>query len=389
MTKTPITQASNLPPTLTQEVIDLDFQLHELVRKIDIINAVKPLNYQEQKRVFFTNQFSIEPVFKYQKHSIDPFHHKRMLYNLPIDDIHDRDLYHLYLAIIDSYTDKIDQLKSVGTNEFLYDSLRYYGEPSEKDIRNAQFILHLPNRSDEDEGKLLNAEEIKTVLAELAHHEKYSWHPIFDETLIANALASGTNVKINPNAKMTEMDTRALAHHELGVHLATTLNGHKQPLHILSLGCPINTTTQEGLAILSEYLSGNMTINRLKILALRVLAVNSMIHEKNFRSTFLLLKEEYQVEDELAFTITARVYRGGGFTKDYLYLSGFSQMLNAFENEPNFHNLLAGKASLEYLPTITKLINKGILVAPHFISPAFRSPVANDAVNTFITHAIR
>jgi uncharacterized protein (TIGR02421 family) len=389
MTKVSSSHPSSKRQPINQDLIDLDLQLHELVSKIDILSAVKPLNYKEQKAQFFSNQFSIEPQFKYQKHKVDPFHHKRALYNLPIENIHDEDVFQLYQAVIDSYVDKIDQFKSIGSNEFLYDSLRYYGEPSDKDIRNAQFVLHLPNRVDEDEGQLLNAEEIKAVLANMVHQEKYHWNPVFDDSMIANALVSGTKVRINPNAHMTEMDTRALAHHELGVHLVTSLNGQKQPLHILSLGCPINTTTQEGMAILSEYLSGNMTISRLKILALRVVAVRSMIQEKNFRSTFLLLKEEYQVEDELAFTITARVYRGGGFTKDYLYLTGFSQMLNAFEKEPDFCNLLAGKASLEYLPLITRLIKKGILVAPHFISPAFRSPVTNDAVNTFITHAIR
>jgi uncharacterized protein (TIGR02421 family) len=207
--------------------------------------------------------------------------------------------------------------------------------------------------------------------------------------MVGTALVSGTRVRINSRAKLSKTDAMALAHHELGVHLATSLNGNKQPLRILSLGCPINTMTQEGLAILSEYLSGNLTLQRLKTLALRVIAVKSMIEDKSFRTTFLLLKETYRVNDEQAYVITARVYRGGGYTKDYLYLKGFRLILNAYEHEPDFNNLLSGKTSLEFLPFITRLIDKEILLAPHFISPAFRDPIKNNAVNTFITHAIR
>ena len=367
----------------------IDSELYSIVDGINILDAVKPLNYLQEKEKFFANNFSTGPSFTYKTTDVDTFALKRRLYNLPLEQIQDEDLYKLYLAVIDSYADKIDQYKSIGTNEFLYDSLRYYGEPNEKDINNAQFILHLPSNPNDKAGELVDAQGIVKILSKMAEAENYTWEVKLDETMVANALVSGTTVRINSNAKLYETDANALAHHELGVHLATSLNGQKQPLRILSLGCPLNTMTQEGLAILSEYLSGNLTVQRLKILALRVIAVKSMIEDKNFRTTFLILKELYNVADEQAYTITARVYRGGGYTKDYLYLKGFSLILSAYEHEKDFNNLLAGKTSLEFLPLITRLIDKGLLVAPHYITPAFREPIANDAVNTFITHAIR
>jgi len=85
--------------------------------------------------------------------------------------------------------------------------------------------------------------------------------------MLANALVSGSRVKINSAAHITTDELEALAHHEMGVHLLTTLT-----LKVLSLGCPANTNTQEGLAILCEYLSGHFSIKRLRTLALRVLA---------------------------------------------------------------------------------------------------------------------
>ncbi len=366
----------------------IDQQLHSLVRNINILEAVTPLNYAQQKTLFFEQHYSAVPSFVYRENSISPFALKRSLFNLPLEKIQDADLQQLYLSVIDSYVDKIDQFKSIGSDEFLYDSMRYYGEPSEKDIRNAQFILHLPEQPG-DADEMLDAFAIRDILTAMVDKENYTWEMQFDDTMIAKALVSGTRVRLNSKAKASTTDALALAHHELGVHLVTSLNGNKQPLRILSLGCPMNTMTQEGLAILSEYLSGNLTLQRLKVLALRVIAVKSMVEDKDFRSTFLILKEKYHVDDELAYTITARVYRGGGYTKDYLYLKGFSLVLNAYEQEKNFNNLLAGKTSLEFLPLITRLIDKQLLVAPHFITPAFKEPKVNSAVESFITHAIK
>ena len=377
------------PETVRPETVQLDQELFELVRAIDILEAVSPLNYRQQREAFFASHYSNSPCFSYGSHNVDVFVTKRKLFNLPLHKINDNDLQQLYADTIDAYVDKVDQFKSIGSQEFLYDSLRYYGEPSVKDIRNAHFVLHLPTQENDPDEKLLNAQGISDLLCKFAEKEKYEHKLITDNSMIANALVSGTTIKINSAARISHTDAMALAHHELGVHLLTTLNGRAQPLKVLSIGCRLNTMTQEGMAILSEYLAGCMTIKRLRILALRVLAVESMIKEKNFRTTFLMLKEQYQVADEQAFTIAARVYRGGGFTKDYLYLQGFHQMLNAYESLKEFSYLLAGKTSIENLAQITRLIDKGLLLPPQLVTPAFKNPVTNDAISQFIAHAIK
>tara|TARA_R110001592_G_scaffold33316_4_gene115621 strand:- start:2150 stop:3358 length:1209 start_codon:yes stop_codon:yes gene_type:complete len=375
---------------IPSDLKNLDGALHALVSNIDILDAVSPLNYRDEKKAFFDGYYSKIPNFIYKKSAIDAFGLKRGLFNLPLEKIQDEDLRQIYLDIIDSYIDKIDQFKSIGSGDFLYDSLRYYGEPSEKDIRNAHFVLHLPDTSSPEESEpTLDASDIERLLGGFADERGYEYVLKKDDAMIANALVSGTTIKINNAAKVSKIEAMALAHHEVGVHLVTTLNGRVQPLKLLSIGCPLNTMTQEGMAILAEYLAGCLTVKRLKILALRVLAVESMLKEKNFRTTFLLLKEQYHASDEQAFTITARVYRGGGFTKDFLYLQGFHQMLNAYESEPNFNHLLAGKTSIDYLPRITKLIDKGLLLAPKYIAPAFINPVDNSDAHKFIAHAIK
>lgn len=367
----------------------IDSELYQHVNGIDILSAVAPLNYRDQKAAFFDSKFSKNPNFSYTEHNVDLFKKKRALYNLPVDNLADDDLASLYSQVIESYVDKLDQYKSIGTPEFLYDSLRYYGEPSEKDIRNASFILHLPDDMENKSQSLLDADSIVSQLTDFGKQQGYQFQIELDNRMIANALVSGTVIKVNSAARVSDNEVKALAHHELGVHLVTTLNARAQPLSILSLGSPVNTTTQEGLAILCEYLAGCMNISRLKTLALRVIAVDSMLKEKDFKRTFLLLKEQYKASEEQAFTVTARVYRGGGFTKDYLYLQGFHLMLNAYETLKDFENLLCGKVSLTHLPIITRLIEKQFLLKPKFISPAVGSPQQIDAVRKFIAHAIK
>lgn len=375
--------------TMAENIRLLDDNLFKAVNDIDILVAVAPLNYREQKAAFFASNFSRNPLFVYADHSVDTFFKKRALFNLPVETLEDEDLIALYSGVIESYVDKIDQYRSIGTPDFLYDSMRYYGEPSQKDIRNAHFILHLPDEADSREDVMLDAETIRGMLESFAQREGYNYTIRLDDSMMANILVSGTTVRINSAASVSETEVNALAHHELGVHLVTTLNGRGQPLKILSMGCPVNTMTQEGLAILCEYLAGYMTLPRLKVLALRVLAVESMIEDKDFKKTFLFLKEQHGASDDQAFTITARVYRGGGLTKDYLYLQGFHQMLNAYENLADFNLLLAGKVSLDYLGIVSRLIQKGYLLPPKLISPSIAAPRNNDCIKRFIAHAIK
>lgn len=365
-----------------------DRNLATLVENLDILETISPINFKAEREAFFQSHYSVNPSFHYREATHDSFTIKRALFNLPVEDLPDEDLYTLYHDVIASYADKLDQIVTIGSQNFLYNSLRYFGEPTKKDLRNARFILHLPD-SEEDPGSNFDATQIAEVLSAFAENEMLQHSIDFSDSMIANALVSGTTIKINSSAQVSEREVNALAHHEIGVHLVTTLNARKQDLKILSLGCPINTTTQEGIAILCEYLSGNLTLPRLKVLALRVLAVQSMLNQNDFRETFLLLKEEFNSPDEQAFTITARVFRGGGFTKDYLYLQGLHQMLNAYETCNDFNNLLAGKVAFDYLPMVSRLIDKGYLKAPYYISPAIRSPAPLDSVTAYIAHAIK
>ncbi|MGL1605539.1 flavohemoglobin expression-modulating QEGLA motif protein [Vibrio parahaemolyticus] len=373
---------------ISSQLLAIDENLTQLVTDIDILSSVNPLNYAQERERFISNKYSQEPNFQYQKAPLDTHQSKRRLYELPLEHIEDTQLQKLYEDVIQSYADKLDQVNTIGTQEFLYNSLRYYGEPSAKDIANAHFILHLP--TEEKSKPEHDSRSIAHFMQSFADKNGYECEIQILDGMLANALVSGSRVKINSAAHITTDELEALAHHEMGVHLLTTLNGRQQPLKVLSLGCPANTNTQEGLAILCEYLSGHFSIKRLRTLALRVLAVESMIKERDFRHTFMLLKEQYKASDVQAFTITSRVYRGGGLTKDYLYLRGFREVLNAYDKLGNdFSLLLCGKTELKYFDLIRSLVNKGIFTQPKFISPALSTPKQTNPIHRYIVSALK
>ncbi len=97
-----------------------------------------------------------------------------------------------------------------------------------------------------------------------------------------------------------------MVHHEIGVHMVTTMNSNIQPLKIFNLGLPVNTKTQEGLAVLAEFLSGNIMMSRLRELGLRVLASDMMINGADFKKTFRFLVNEHKLDVESAFYMTTR-----------------------------------------------------------------------------------
>ena len=136
---------------------------------------------------------------------------------------------------------------------------------------------------------------------------------------------------LNENYLFSEHELNVLNNHEIGVHMVTTMNGLEHPLKIFSHGFPNYEETQEGLAVFAEYMSNNLTVTRLKELAYRVIAVDSLAKGYDFSKTFRLLHNQFDLEREQAFYISLRVHRGGGFTKDYLYLTGLKKIYDRYK----------------------------------------------------------
>lgn len=235
-----------------------------------------------------------------------------------------------YQEVVYYYANMIQCIETIGQHKkFYYNSLRVYGTPTEKDVQNARFILHLADEPDTgDMEKIYTPEDAKVYFEEFVQQYNFPLNISFSNSIAAEAMVSNNtqSLLIKKNTIFSRNQLLTLANHEIGVHLVTTYNGMLQPLKVFSNGFPKNVETQEGLAVFSEYMSGALTLRRLKELAYRVLASDSLIKGYGFSDTFDMLHGQYKLDRNKAFTITMRVHRGGGFTKDRLYLSGLKKI---------------------------------------------------------------
>lgn len=382
-------KADVLSSTISTEVIDLDKKLFALCKSVETLNFINPANLVAERNRFLKKDSYTAPNFHYKQLNIDPYKFRENLYQLPVSDINDAGIQQLYRNVIDNLACKIDLLTSVGTDTFIYNCLKYYGEPSHNDIANARFILHLNNDDFEQNEVKIDADGAIEYFRNQAQEWGLNCRVEKSTKLVSKALVNNEKalLLINKEASFSKKELHAFAYHELGIHMLTTINAKKHPLKVFSLGLTGNTHTQEGIALYSEYRSGSLTISRLKIIALRVIAVQYMLEHNDFVKTFHTLRNEFNLDKDFAFTLTTRVYRGGGFTKDYLYLKGFRDVLNLAKTR-SIDNLLVGKAGMLDFDVISELVERGMIEKPvPLFDLAHQS--SGDKVLDFVVNSIK
>lgn len=139
----------------------IDRDLLDMVKNFEILGYINPVNLESEKKTFFRNRYAVNPNFRYRQLIINPFEFKRKLFNLPVENIRDINVEILYTDVIASYADKIDLISSIGSEKFLYNSLRYFREPSEVDLQNARFLLNCPPLETEGIEENITAEQAK------------------------------------------------------------------------------------------------------------------------------------------------------------------------------------------------------------------------------------
>ncbi len=345
-------------------LFDIDSNLDRLIKRIELLSYVNPLNIEKEKQRFFSSKYAVEPEFKYPKVKFNPYKLQRLFFAQRLEHIKDDTLRTMYKEVINYYSNMIQCIETIGEGRhFYYNSLSVYGTPTEKDVQNAQFILHYadePLRSDMD--KIHTPMEAKEYFEAFGKQYDFPLNIRFSTHIAADAMVSNSSrtLIIKKNAKFSKNQLLTLAHHEIGIHLVTTYNGLQQPLKIFSNGMPENVETQEGLAVFSEYMGGALTLKRLKELAYRVLASDSLIKGYSFADTFDLIHGKYKLNRKEAFAITLRAHRGGGFTKDHLYLSGLRKIYKRYQGEKSMDVLLTGKVALVDEPNIKYLRHLGL-----------------------------
>ena len=100
-----------------------------------------------------------------------------------------------------------------------------------------------------------------------------------------------------------------------------------------------------------------------------------MINGLDFKQVFHELVGSYYLNPQDAFILCTRIFRGGGFTKDHLYLKGFIHILKFYKDGNSIDYLLTGKNSIEYLEVYKEMTSRELAKKPKFITSILSNPV--------------
>lgn len=352
---------------MTDVVWETDEKLSKINRQFDLLLHVTPVNVTDAWLEFSARNYELEPQFNYRARPVDPGLLKRALYQIPLEEIEDPTLAHIFYSKREELDRQISLVSDRNTSRFLPGSMQIYGNVEDSLLSLSLNILRqVPAEgSPARVSSKLNADQF----AELARAELDYYSGFYPELAakvyvrsdVSGIMVSHGDVLIGSDAEFSEQRIEAVLAHEVGTHVVTYYNGLSQPFRQLYMGMEGYESLQEGLAVLTEYLVGQLDANRLRTLAARVIAVHSAMNGADFVETFKVLHETYQFHPYTSFIITMRVYRGGGYTKDAIYLQGLTQLLEYLANDGDFEILLLGKLSYQYLDLIEELMWRKIL----------------------------
>ncbi len=362
---------------VTEAVYEVDEAMAKLEDSFDFLLQVSPVNSKEAWKEFQSSEFRETPAFYYRPRPFDPSLVKRELFKIPIEEIEDPVLSEIFIEKRDEIDRKLTMLNDRGTANFLHGSIQVYGGVEEDLLKTSMEILEAISnvKTDKKPKEMADAIEFaKAAKKEIAYYKKIC--PAVDakveirDDIASGAMVSAGNFLIYRWSSFPKDRIEPLIHHEIGTHVLTYFNGLSQPFKQLHTGLKGYDEMQEGIAVLSEYLCGGLTLNRIKILAARVIAVHAMIDGATFVETFHLLKNEYGLSPKTAFTVTTRVFRGGGLTKDAVYLRGFLHIFDYLKDGGKLDLLFVGKIAANHIPLIQELLLRKILIKPT-LSPRY------------------
>lgn len=353
---------------IVRAVKDVDRRFSQVVSLLNFMLLVTPANPGRAWSKFKAAGFRGEPEFLYRPIPERPADLKRKLYEIPVHRIEDPTLSDLYEGKRIATDRRITMLQDRSTPNFLYESIQLFGLVEDDLLNTAVSLLASIPKESRDDGTRLGAIALaKRARAEIARYS--SIYPGFTPKVrirkdLNGLIVSGGNLLIGRNIEVPSSRVEALFQHEIGTHLIIHYNSLTQPLNLVRSGMSGYEETQEGMAVLAEYLSGGLSLSRMRVLAARVLAVRRLTEHASFEDIFGELIDEWKFKPYSAFTITMRVWRGGGMTKDATYLKGLISILKYLKDDGDLDPLYSGRIALDQAPIIEELIWRGVLKRP-------------------------
>ena len=352
---------------VVQAVWEVDRSLAEIGNAFGFLLQITPVNIDQAWNSFKRRRFEREPRFYYRPLPIDPDLLKRTLYRIPIERIEDPTLANLFREKRTELELELSMLRDRGTRSFLYGSLQHFGNVSEELFTLATDILRKisPRSSNRSRTSPLKAEDFQLRAQEEIRYYQERYPDMSCQAHVRDdvtgLIVSKGELLIGKQARIPVSRVEALLQHEIGTHALTYYAAKAQPFQLLSNGLAGYEEFQEGLALISEYMVGGFSAPRLRLLAGRVVGVYHMLAGASFIDSFRELNKRYGFEQRSAYLITARIYRGGGFTKDAVYLRGLLDILSYFQQDGEIDILFIGKIARRHIPVMQELWARKVL----------------------------
>ncbi len=368
---------------VVKAVWTVDEQMSLVDEQFDFLLQVTPSNSAQAWETFRDGNFERTPKFRYRPLPFDPVRLKRRLWSIPVERVEDPTLSDLFRQKQDELDRQITLLLDIETRSFVHGAAQIFGGVDEDLLALARAVLQqCPDSALDDSsgGTIDTAEFAALARAELAYYRK-QWDGVDATVKVRGDVTRGLMVSkgsliIGEGTQIARRRVDALLQHEIGTHVLTYYNGKAQPLRQLYAGLAGYDPLQEGLAVLAEYFVGGLTPDRLRLLAARVFAVQTMLQGASFREAFRELTGTFGFDPRQAFTIAMRIYRGGGLTKDASYLRGLAELLSYLGTGKPIEPLFVGKIATEHLPIVRELTLRGVLRDPPLRPRYFEEPAA-------------
>ncbi len=352
---------------IDERLREVDDVFFGVFKYLNLIRHVTPVNVEEQKELFFLGK-NRNPVFRYKLARTDIGKVRKMLKGLEISLT---GFGNIYEQVRLDFLKRCDVIENIGVDDSVVKQLtsEIYGWPNRECLEYAKKILN----------EFLNVEvELDVPSCEICNSVKKmiddlglkDWEVKFSERWLTRTKYT-KKIFVCERRKFSKLDVLRLPVHEVGVHAVRYENGYLQPLKIFGFGFPGFLSTEEGLATYFEEKTGNSSNQIFRNYAGRVVAIDCLRRELDFRDCYLQLKG-YNFCDDDAWSLAVRVYRGGGFVKDHVYLEGYLQVKNFVNEGGDLKKLYVGKVGLDDLPLVEDLLDSGLINEPKFL-PSFLS----------------
>lgn len=363
--------------TLAPEDLAIDRELASISEGFRFLLDLTPIDLVDARDRF--NADGRPPHLEYRPLEDDPGVTATRLAEIDVEAVGDATLASLLLAKQRELRLQLEMLACRDSTDFLPLSIELYGAVSAGLLAEAEDILATLPTPEPDPGPWLHADAfVRAAKNELDHYRAVK--PDIESHIevregSTGVMVSNGDVLVAPSVRIPVSRLDALLHHEIGTHVVTHVNGAHQPVQVLANGLAGHDETQEGLAVLAEHLAGGLTAHRLRELAARVVAVHRMVEGADFTEVHREMVSIGNTHNQ-AFTITMRVFRSGGLTKDAGYLRGLRELVTHLAAGHDIEVLWLGKMPLTAAPLVAELHERGALTDPLLRPRYLEDPLA-------------